>query len=70
MLVVETLLVATTVTAPALVDDHVHMGYRRGTSFTPDNYTRENLLDMLDRYAYYGVAAILETGTGRGDLPY
>src|SRR5258708_4004168 len=55
---------------PALIDDHVHMGYRRGTSFTPDNYTRENLLDMLDRYAWYGVAAVPETGTGRGDLPY
>ncbi len=55
---------------PALIDAHVHMGYRRGTSFTADNYTRENLLDMLDRYAWYGVAAILETGTGRGDLPY
>jgi imidazolonepropionase-like amidohydrolase len=55
---------------PALVDDHVHMGYRRGTSFTADNYTRENLLDMLDRYAWYGVAAVLETGTGRGHLPY
>jgi imidazolonepropionase-like amidohydrolase len=55
---------------PALIDAHVHMGYRRGTSFTADNYTRENLLDMLDRYAWYGVAAVLETGTGRGDLPY
>ena len=55
---------------PALVDDHVHMGYRSGTSFAADNYTRENLLDMLDRYAFYGVAAILETGTGRGELPY
>jgi len=55
---------------PALIDDHVHMGYRRGTSFTADNYTRENLLDMLDRYAWYGVAAVLETGTARGDLPY
>ena len=55
---------------PALVDDHVHMGYRKGTSFTADNYTRENLLDMLDRYAFYGVAAVIETGTGRGDLPY
>ena len=55
---------------PALIDDHVHMGYRRGTSFAADNYTRENLLDMLDRYAWYGVAAVLETGTGRGDLPY
>jgi imidazolonepropionase-like amidohydrolase len=55
---------------PALVDDHVHMGYRKGTSFLADNYTRENLLDILDRFAFYGVAAVLETGTGRGDLPY
>jgi imidazolonepropionase-like amidohydrolase len=55
---------------PALVDDHVHMGYRAGTSFSADNYTRDNLLDMLDRYAFYGVAAVLETGTGRGELPY
>src|SRR5262249_32718577 len=39
---------------PALIDDHVHMGYRRGTSFTPDNYTRENLLDLPHRYAWYG----------------
>jgi imidazolonepropionase-like amidohydrolase len=55
---------------PALVDDHVHMGYRRGTSFTAENYTRENLLDQLDRYAFWGIAAVLETGTGIGDLPY
>jgi imidazolonepropionase-like amidohydrolase len=55
---------------PAIVDDHVHMGYRKGTSFTPANYTRDNLLDMLDRYAFFGIAAVLETGTGRGDLPY
>jgi imidazolonepropionase-like amidohydrolase/streptogramin lyase len=55
---------------PALVDAHVHLGYRRGTTFTAANYTRENLLDILDRLAYYGVAAVLEAGTGRGDLPY
>jgi imidazolonepropionase-like amidohydrolase len=55
---------------PALVDDHVHMGYRAGTSFSADNYTRDNLVDILDRFAFYGVAAILETGTARGELPY
>ena len=55
---------------PALVDDHVHMGYRKGSSFSADNYTRGNLLDILDRFAFFGVAAILETGTGRGDLPF
>jgi imidazolonepropionase-like amidohydrolase len=55
---------------PALVDAHVHMGYRKGLSFGPENYTRENLLDTLNRFAYFGVAAILETGTARGDLAY
>ncbi len=55
---------------PALLDDHVHMGYRSGESFSADHYTAQNLLDTLDRFAYFGVAAILETGTGRGDLPY
>jgi imidazolonepropionase-like amidohydrolase len=55
---------------PALVDAHVHLGYRKGLIFSADNYTRENLLDILDRFAYYGIAAILETGTGRGDLPF
>jgi imidazolonepropionase-like amidohydrolase len=55
---------------PALVDAHVHMGYRKGLSFGAENYSRENLLDILNRFAYFGVAAILEAGTARSDLPY
>jgi imidazolonepropionase-like amidohydrolase len=55
---------------PALVDAHVHMGYRKGLDFSTNNYTRENLTDILDRFAYYGVAAILEAGTSRSDLVY
>src|SRR2546422_5698910 len=55
---------------PPLVDAHVHMGYRKGLDFSTNNYTRENLSDILDRFAYYGVAAILEAGTARSDLPY
>src|SRR6059036_4314186 len=55
---------------PALVDAHIHMGYRKGLDFSQNNYTRENLSDILERFAYYGVAAILEAGTARSDLPY
>src|SRR5947207_8393761 len=55
---------------PGLVDSHVHMGYRKGLDFSQNNYTRENLSDILERFAYYGVAAILEAGTARSDLPY
>jgi imidazolonepropionase-like amidohydrolase len=55
---------------PALVDAHVHMGYRKGLDFSTNNYTRENLSDILNRFAYYGVGAILEAGTSRSDLAY
>jgi imidazolonepropionase-like amidohydrolase len=55
---------------PALIDGHVHMGYRRGLDFGTNNYTRENLTDILNRFSYYGIAAILEAGTARRDLAY
>src|ERR1700752_836149 len=55
---------------PALIDPHVHLGYRKGLNFSQNNYTRENVTDTLDRFAYYGVGAVLETGTARGDLAY
>src|SRR5262245_57450793 len=53
---------------PALVDAHAHLGYRKGTTFTADNFTRENILDQLNRFAYWGVSGVLSTGTDIGDL--
>lgn len=49
---------------PALIDGHNHIGLtdvRNGTD-SKGNYTRENLVDQLQRYAYYGVAAALSMG--------
>ena len=49
---------------PALIDGHNHIGLvdvRTGTE-RKEHYTRENLLDHLRRYAYYGVAAALSMG--------
>src|SRR5262249_61547015 len=47
-----------------------HLGYRQALTFAADNYRRENLLDELDRFSFYGVAAVFEAGTGRGPLPF
>ena len=57
---------------PALVDAHSHLGYTNVAAGTTSaaNYTRDNLLDQLRRYAYYGIAATLSLGLDRGDLPY
>jgi imidazolonepropionase-like amidohydrolase len=57
---------------PAMVDAHSHLGYtdvRTGVT-AASSYTRDNLLDQLRRYAYYGVAATLSLGLDRGELPY
>jgi imidazolonepropionase-like amidohydrolase len=54
---------------PAIIDAHGHMGYRRGVSFLVENYTRDNLIDHLQRQAYHGVAAFMSMGTER-DLGY
>ena len=54
---------------PAIVNAHGHIGYRRGASFLVENYTRENLIDHLQRLAYHGVAAFMSMGTER-DLGY
>lgn len=54
---------------PALVDGHVHLGYQVGLNFAAENFTRETLVDQLNRYAYSGVAAVLSLGTEPGDLP-
>jgi len=55
---------------PGVVLAHGHIGYLKGTTFSRDNYTRDNILDQLNRYLYYGVVAMMSTGTDPGDLPY
>jgi len=44
---------------PAIVDTHAHLAS-----------TREELLDQLQRKAYYGAAAVLSLGQDAGELPF
>src|SRR5258705_5870909 len=55
---------------PGMVLAHGHVGYLRGTTFAAANYTRDNIIDQLNRYLYYGVAAMMSTRTDPGDVPY
>src|SRR5262245_32020810 len=55
---------------PALVDAHSHIGYMHNLTSGPQNYTRENILDHMHRFAYFGVAASMALGSDFGDLPY
>jgi imidazolonepropionase-like amidohydrolase len=49
---------------PSLIDGHNHIGLvnEKDGSNSKANYRRANLVDQLERYAYYGVAAALSMG--------
>ena len=55
---------------PALVDAHSHIGYMKNLTSGPQNYTRENILDHMRRFAYFGVAASQAMGSDFGELPF
>src|SRR5580700_5677236 len=53
---------------PALVNIHAHLGWEVFSAggdipAAPPNYTPENLLDHLQRQAFYGVGTVLDAGS-------
>jgi imidazolonepropionase-like amidohydrolase len=56
------------VVMPTLVDAHMHMGFENMESWGVRNYTRPNIVDTLDRLAYYGVGAAFSAGTDLEEL--
>jgi imidazolonepropionase-like amidohydrolase len=57
---------------PAMIDVHSHLGFLDMADMTMSkgNFTRENLTDHLERYAYHGFAAVCSFGTDMGDVPF
>src|SRR5260221_635185 len=52
---------------PAMINAHVHIGYEGYTSWSAENYTAENVLDHLQREAFYGVAVTQSVGSSPTD---
>jgi imidazolonepropionase-like amidohydrolase len=55
---------------PGLVDGHSHIGYMKNMTSGAQNYTRENVLDHMRRFAYFGVAASQAMGSDFGEMPF
>lgn len=57
---------------PALIDTHVHLGWWvvKTNQIGAGTYSRENLIDHLQRVAYYGIAAVQSMGIDPGEIGY
>ena len=53
---------------PLIIDVHGHIGYMKDGTTGAAQYSRENVLDHLRRYLYYGVGAMQSLGTDRNDV--
>src|SRR5262249_12373153 len=52
---------------PAMVNVHVHIGYEGYTSWGAANYTPQNVLEHLEREAFYGVGVTQSVGSSPTD---
>ena len=55
---------------PTLINAHGHPGFQRGLTYSADNFTRENIIDDLNRALYFGVAAVQSQGIEKGEVTY
>jgi imidazolonepropionase-like amidohydrolase len=55
---------------PTLIDAHVHPGFQRGVTYSADNFTRDTIVDDLNRALYFGVAAVQSQGIEKGEVTY
>jgi imidazolonepropionase-like amidohydrolase len=53
---------------PALIDGHAHLGYQGPETWGGESYGRENLIENLQRYAYYGFGAVFSAGSDPANL--
>jgi imidazolonepropionase-like amidohydrolase len=52
---------------PTMINVHAHLGYEGYTSWGAQNYNSPNLLDHVEREAFYGTGAVMSVGTGPTD---
>ena len=55
---------------PGLIETHAHLGYWKDRTPSADHFTRQQLLEDLQRLAYHGVVAVLSMGADRRDIAW
>src|SRR5262245_21152366 len=55
---------------PPLIATHVHPGFQRGSTYLAENFTRETIMDDLNRALYFGVSVVMSQGIERGDVMF
>jgi imidazolonepropionase-like amidohydrolase len=55
---------------PALISTHVHPGFQKGLTYLAENFSRQTILDDLNRELYFGVSTVMSLGIETGEVMF
>src|SRR6266699_803349 len=55
---------------PALINTHGHPGFQRGLTYSADNFTRDTIMEDMNRALYFGIAVVQSQGIEKGEVMY
>jgi len=55
---------------PTLISTHAHPGFQKGVTYAAANYTRDTVMNDLNRALYFGISVVQSQGIERGDVLY
>src|SRR5439155_9388000 len=55
---------------PALINTHGHPGFQRDLTYRADNFTRDTIMEDMNRALYFGIAAVQSQGIEKGEVMY
>jgi imidazolonepropionase-like amidohydrolase len=55
---------------PAIISTHVHPGFQRGASYAVENYSREIVLDDMNRALFFGISTAQSLGIEKDDTMF
>src|SRR5256885_8372388 len=55
---------------PALINTHGHPGFQRGLTYSAANFTRDTIMEDMNRALYFGVAVVQSQGIEKGEVMY
>src|SRR2546428_10805735 len=55
---------------PTLINTHGHPGFQRGLTYSADNFTRDTIMEDMNRALYFGIAAVQSQGIEKGEVMY
>src|SRR5213594_4277483 len=55
---------------PALINTHGHPGFQRGLTYSAENFTRDTIMEDMNRALYFGIDAVQSQGIEKGEVMY